>query len=102
MELIVSHLSTPKETSLTFGERNFTRGLKQDLTISDRNRIGAYRDNSGETPCLASSDAKAASVEWTLYGIAVEVTFSERSLSMSTGVVGDIAGPSTLFDRFKS
>ncbi len=92
MELIASQLSTPNEASLTFGERNFARGLKQDLTISDRNCIGAYRDNSRETNCLASPDAKAASVEWTLYGIAVEVTFSERSPSMSTGVVGDIVG----------
>ena len=89
---MASQPPTPDEASLTFGEPNVDRGLKQDLTISDRNRIGAYRDNSRETNCLASLDAKAASVEWTLYGIAVEVTFSERSSAMSTGVVGDIVG----------
>ena len=92
MELMASQSPAPDEAGLAFGERDCTRGLKQDLTISDRNRIGADRDHGRETNCLASPDAKAASVEWTLYGIAVEVTFSEGSPAMSTGVVGDIVG----------
>src|SRR5579859_5912646 len=92
MELMASQLPTPDEASLTFGAGNFARGLKQDLTISYRNRIGADRNNSRETDCLASPDAIPASVERTLNDIAVDITFSERSLTMSTCVVGDIVG----------
>jgi len=92
MELMASQLPTPDEASLTFGAGNFARGLKQDLTISNRDRIGADRNNSRETDCLASPDTKAAGVERTLYGIAVEITISERSPAMSTCVVGDIIG----------
>src|SRR5690349_6654109 len=86
VELMKSQCPTPKQASLAGRDWKLARDLKQDITIGDRNCIDADRNNRRKTNCLAGPNAKAASMEGTLDGIGVEITLSERSPAMSTGV----------------